>query len=1025
MVLVASLIVGRGIGADLHNSDLQIPGTGGSAAAALSESRFGNTVSMAVLLKGPPRVLDRRGPGLVRELEGIAGVQVLSPWAPGGRQTVDGRRDRALLLIQVSKPFQRISDETVPQVRALLADRVEPPLESHLTGFAPLVKEINQVGIDAIERGELIALPVLVVLLLLVFRSPLAAAIPAVCGFLVTEVGGALVASLSTLIEVDALALNLVAMMGLALGVDYSLLTVSRFREELDGGADALSAARTAATRAGRTVVFAGAALALGMVVALLIAPGSLLVSAATGMLVVTVVAVLAATTAIPAALVLLGGRVDALSFGRRGRGGGFWIGLSRRALAQPGIAALLVSLPLLLVAVPAVAVNTGPPDVKNLPSDDAVRKDFEAIERELGSGWTAPFEVVVDAGSGRVTSRTRLRALDRFQAGTARNPEVAAVFGPATIGRRTQPLVDLARGLPSDFARGDRNLRRLARGLLDASHGMRRLRRGLASAANGSGELASGSESALQGATALSQGIGQAGAGGNTLVGGLARAESGARKLKRGSADAVGAAGKFEAPAEDLAGELDKANGQASTDLGEPIGGAQTEIQNARNAISSLSAAARAEPGAQRAIDALAQAATELNSAESALSDTEAKLSAGATGANELARGLRQLRTGLESLDAGAAQLSSSGPSGEGLGTLSSGAQLLGGETGSLVNGLGEISGGAGRLRDGLGTGVTESAALRAGLGLLRAGVVRYRGANMGAQADLRASGTDLTRAAESGYFVLAGIEGTPFQARTNSDFAINAARGGNTGRIFIVPRTGLFEAATSDLHRQLDRSARDLGDAADARAVVGGPAAVLDDFDRITGSRFPWLILALVLTTILVLIVVFRSPVLAAVAVLLNLLTVGAALGVMTVAFQGDAPLGGPGYLDAISLSGIVAVIFGLSIDYEVFLIARIVEGRRLTGTTDGAIEYGLKHTAGIITGAAAIMTGVFLAFAISDVGNTRQFGVGLTVAVILDATVVRLVLLPALIRLAGERTWWIPGWLARVLPDRLSAS
>jgi RND superfamily putative drug exporter len=170
----------------------------------------------------------------------------------------------------------------------------------------------------------------------------------------------------------------------------------------------------------------------------------------------------------------------------------------------------------------------------------------------------------------------------------------------------------------------------------------------------------------------------------------------------------------------------------------------------------------------------------------------------------------------------------------------------------------------------------------------------------------------------------------------------------------------------------------------------------------------------------TFIVLLVVFRSPVLAFCAVLLNLVTVGAAVGVLIICFQSDPPLlGGPGYLDAIALSGIFAIIFGLSIDYEVFLISRLLEGRAVTGTTEGAIEYSIEKTATIITGAAFIMAGVFLAFAVSPVTNTRQFGVGLTVAVMLDATVVRLILLPALVKLFGERTWAVPAWLDRVLP------
>jgi RND superfamily putative drug exporter len=158
-------------------------------------------------------------------------------------------------------------------------------------------------------------------------------------------------------------------------------------------------------------------------------------------------------------------------------------------------------------------------------------------------------------------------------------------------------------------------------------------------------------------------------------------------------------------------------------------------------------------------------------------------------------------------------------------------------------------------------------------------------------------------------------------------------------------------------------------------------------------------------------------------AIAVGLNLVTVAAGFGVLALLFDGSAPLGGPGYVDTISSMLIFAVIFGLSIDYEVFLITRMREGYLRTGTTEGAISYGLERTAGVVTGAAAIMTTVFLGFASTQVATIRQTGTGLVVAVLLDATVVRLVLLPAVMRLCGPGNWWMPRWLERRLPSGLA--
>jgi RND superfamily putative drug exporter len=179
-------------------------------------------------------------------------------------------------------------------------------------------------------------------------------------------------------------------------------------------------------------------------------------------------------------------------------------------------------------------------------------------------------------------------------------------------------------------------------------------------------------------------------------------------------------------------------------------------------------------------------------------------------------------------------------------------------------------------------------------------------------------------------------------------------------------------------------------------------------------------WLLIGLSLISYLVLVPVFRALLLPAISVLLNVVTVGAALGLLQLLFGGsDPPMGGPGHINVLAMNAIVTVIFALSIDYQVFLVSRMREGYVLTGDGLEAIRHGIDHTARIITGAAVIMAAVFIAFAFTDVSTTQVFGVGLAAATILDATVVRLVLLPGLMRLCGRWTWWMPGWLDRLLP------
>ena len=165
-----------------------------------------------------------------------------------------------------------------------------------------------------------------------------------------------------------------------------------------------------------------------------------------------------------------------------------------------------------------------------------------------------------------------------------------------------------------------------------------------------------------------------------------------------------------------------------------------------------------------------------------------------------------------------------------------------------------------------------------------------------------------------------------------------------------------------------------------------------------------------------------ILRAPLLAALAVVLNLASVAAAIGVMALVCRIPEgwPLGGHPYIDTVGAAAIFGVTFGLSIDYAVFLLARMRENYRQSGDNRAAIEFGLNKTAGVITGAAAIMAAVFISFAAAPIATVSQMGVGLTVAILLDATVVRIVLLPALMLMLGDRVWRAPAWLDRLLPE-----
>jgi putative drug exporter of the RND superfamily len=209
------------------------------------------------------------------------------------------------------------------------------------------------------------------------------------------------------------------------------------------------------------------------------------------------------------------------------------------------------------------------------------------------------------------------------------------------------------------------------------------------------------------------------------------------------------------------------------------------------------------------------------------------------------------------------------------------------------------------------------------------------------------------------------------------------------------------------------------DTFDGVDAHVLVGGETAGFIDFVDLTHWYTP-LAIALVLgLSFLLLLVVFRSVVLPLLGVVLNLLSVGAAYGLLVLVFQHGVGAGLFGFqrVDVIQAwlpLFLFSVLFGLSMDYQVFLLSRIQERHRRTGDTRDAVAFGLRTTGGIITGAAVIMVAVFAGFAAGRLVELQQTGFGLAVAVLIDATLVRSVLVPAAMRLLGKWNWYLPRWL-----------
>ena len=243
-------------------------------------------------------------------------------------------------------------------------------------------------------------------------------------------------------------------------------------------------------------------------------------------------------------------------------------------------------------------------------------------------------------------------------------------------------------------------------------------------------------------------------------------------------------------------------------------------------------------------------------------------------------------------------------------------------------------------------------------------------------------------------------------------------------TAAFWQVQSTGApQDASTTDLVKTLRGEVLPAAEPAGTDVMVTGFVAVTVDFSEYLSERM-FLFFAVVLSlSFLLLMVVFRSLLVPLKAVIMNLLSIGAAYGLMVAVFQwgwGSGIIGiEPAPVEPFLPLVLFAIVFGLSMDYEVFLLSRIHEEWVRTGDAKESVADGLAATARVITAAAAIMVFVFGSFMLEDDRSIRLFGFGLAVAILLDATIVRMLLVPATMELLGDRNWWLPRWLDRIIP------
>lgn len=258
-------------------------------------------------------------------------------------------------------------------------------------------------------------------------------------------------------------------------------------------------------------------------------------------------------------------------------------------------------------------------------------------------------------------------------------------------------------------------------------------------------------------------------------------------------------------------------------------------------------------------------------------------------------------------------------------------------------------------------------------------------------------------------------GVEGIAFAQ------SAPASADGSLSLVIAYPTTAPQDEATTSLIKTLRN---DVIPQTGVEAKVGGFTAAGVDFADVIGGRMPLLFIGVLSLSFLLLMAVFRSLLVPLKAVIMNLLSIGAAYGVIVAIFQWGwgmnlIGVGKAGPIESWAPMMLFAIVFGLSMDYEVFLLSRVREEYLRTGNNAEAVADGLTATARVITAAALIMVCVFAAFVLGYDRQLKLFGLGLALAVFIDATIVRMVLVPATMELLGDRNWWIPKWIDRMLP------
>jgi uncharacterized membrane protein YdfJ with MMPL/SSD domain len=956
------------------SDNLSLPGTGSQEASDLLAAQFPpqqNGTSPIVFHTTTGKVTDadrkqaiEASHAAIVELSHV--YSATDPFSQQGQAQIskDGQTAFIPVLLDVG------SSDLTQEIAESVLDAAEPGVQAGMQVAAG-----GGIGSELSEpdagQSELIGIVAAMVILAFAFGTIVAMGMPIATALVGLVVGLSAIGLLGHLVTVPSIAPTLATMIGLGVGIDYALFLVTRHRSHLrDGVPLDESIARTVAS-SGSAVVYAGGTVVIALL-ALAVAGIPLVTALGYASAVAVAVAVLAAVTLLPALLSLVGPRIDAirlprfLRIGASEPGTGFWAAWGRFVTRRPGLTAFGSVVLLAPLLIPFSAMDFGQEDIGATPTSTTERQAYDLMSEGFGVGYNGPLLIAVDLGSPATPSseyESQLSQATSLQQ-QLEQEQTTGTSQKATLQQQATELQNQQAALERQQTALEQQQTALERQ---------------------SQELQS-EQSALQ-----------------------TQAQALERKAKAVGAEQRALARRQAA----IAGE--------ALVLERRIGSTTRALAENRARIRTTEAAL------QRATNTTTRRALEarLKSLERRRSTLESQL-------DSLRRDEQKLRSREQALRAAQAKLRSQESSLAGqTAALAQQAATLAKESGALLQQKQDLEQEANELQLEAANLQTQAADLNTQQAQLES--QQQQASTQQSQAEqlqteltqeLTKAGGD-PRGTDPRLVQLQDALGAATDVAIVSPPQINKT--GVAATYSVIATTAPASEETSDLVRSLRTyTIPQATSGTDLTAYVGGYTASYVDLADEISSRLLLVILTVIALSFLVLMAAYRSVVIPAQAAIANVLAVSAAFGVLTAMFQWGWGLGLVGLDsagDSVPIASYVplmmfAVLFGLSMDYQVFLLSQIAHHRALGESTREAVASGIEVSARVIVAAALIMMSVFGSFVLNGDPTIKQFGVGLSIGVAFAAFMV-LTFAPAVLVILGGASWWLPERLARLLP------